>query len=61
MRRTTATEGGRPVRSEVSAPARRTITPATLLLAMEQVARDRQTTCSLLADAQFLPSTTQRR
>ncbi len=49
MRRTTSIESRRPVRAEVSPPARRAITPATLLLAMEQVVRSRPSLVSLLA------------
>lgn len=37
------------MRAEVSPPARRAITPATLLLAMEQVVRTRPSLVSLLA------------
>lgn len=49
------------MRTEVSQRARRAITPATLLLALEQVARERPTLCSLLADAQFVAPDKSRR
>jgi hypothetical protein len=49
MRRTTPAQSRRPVRPEVSAGPQRAITPVTLLLAMEQLTRERTLVSQLAA------------